>query len=868
MLLLRDKVDRRRVEDLAERDVESLAPSLGAVARALLYREEDHLAREAPAFVAATVPTENLRRVVGEVFEALRGGKTFAKWLNLDMGSGKTHLLTFLLYSLYAYDALAEYLREYKWVDGRAARSTAVFAADLRTPGEALSYLLLFAKSLYKVGEADAARYVEERAKSGQFPEARELAARLRRGSTRVAIIVDELFHGVLTYRDAEDRTYVSKTIAFVMQIMDYLRQFGVPFAVLVASARRDYEDAVTREDVKNDALFRDALRLVGQLARLEPALETEWLSVEEARQIILRKLGARQDVFHKLFDKFIERVVKADSDIPQAHHLRSLIKAMAVFAKNAVENGREVVTPADFSEAVLTALFAGDGGLAVGYKSAYEKAVRGAESAPGDVAEPLRLAINAVFALSVTGRPDQLIEVMKAYKTGRYDPKRLPAVSERELAELLRDLGYAEVQVQKALSLLADVPYVHSVRGDRGYMYFVAPVESVVAVYNRYIEEEYKRLAANGEDMAQFLLSLLKTHVGKYNGLYFAVADSLERLELRQDVMNVVVYTGNEDVAKRLEELQARNLAVVVPTFDDAAVRGAARYQAIYGATGKISADYLLPYQKSQTAHGDKAAEYMRRLIDLELEEIHQALSARYQEAAKALADAITSALRYAYVYKCKISEAGYLCAAEQVEVGAKLEPRVHANVREFSKLLDLLDQVKNSVAADAIAVVGNALKNKAQFVGDEPQARNILTKYVAEAVKRGAVALRRDMSHIPYGGDVYYIPPPVLAKAIEALSKDEVARLAGVEVVKLHEGDAVVFDTLPAQREEYVEPPRLQQQPPPADKVAKVIEEMYALGEGELVLVVKFSKENRDAVRAHLLGLKKHVVHVEVHR
>lgn len=876
MLLLRDKVDKRRVEDLAEKDVEALAPSLGAVVRSLLYREEEHLKHEAPVFVATTVPTENLKRIVGGIFDALREGKTFAKWLNLDMGSGKTHLLTFLLYSLYAYDALAEYLREYGWIDAEVARHTAVLAIDLRTPGEVPNYLLLFAKSLEKVGEVDAARYVEDRARSGQFPEAKELAVKLRRSNTKIVVMVDELYHGVLTYRETEDRINVARAINFVMQIMNYARQYRRSIAILVASARRDYEDAMTRDELQKDSLLRDANRLIEQLARLEPALETEWLSVDEAKQIILRKLGAKQDVFHKLFDRFIERVIKADSDIPQAHHLRSLIKAMAIFTRNAIENGRGVVTPADFSEAVLTALFAGDGGLATRYKSAYDKAIHEIEATGMKERELLRLAANAVFALSVTGRPDQLIEVMRAYKTGHYDPRLLPAVSERELRELLRDLGHAEAESQNALSLLDSIPYIHSVKGSMGYVYFVAPVESVVAVYNRYIEDEFRKLAADRDWATSYLLSMIKTVEGRYGNVHFTVVDNYGGLEsstkgLSPEVMNVIVYAGavDEEVAKRLAGWLAGkrlyNLAVVLPMIDNDVVRDLARFMAIYKATGRIVSDYLQPYLTSHITGGDKTAEYMKKLIELEVDEIHRAIGARLEEAVKSFSNAVVSAFRHVYIYACKIGDAGLTCSVELHEATVELPSVKQPKVVEYAKLLDLLDRKKLEATSAILTALGAAVKTRARFVDSESVARDMLTKYVADAVKSGRVELRKDMNVFPYGGEVYYIPPNVLSNAIKDISKEAVARAVNAEVVQVLEGDVVIFELAPAVFE--VEPSLPAQKMEEVDMVTQVINEMMRRDSGRLVVVLRFSKDNKGAIRTQILALKRHIESISLH-
>jgi len=124
------------------------------------------------------------------------------------------------------------------------------------------------------------------------------------------------------------------------------------------------------------DARFRALIEgFIDQMQRIESTAQTRWLSLDEAKRILEKRLGLKrgefEKAFHKSFDKFIERVVKADTDVPQAHHLRSLIKAMAIYALGAYRASDSIVTPARFTEDVIDVLLPGSE-LAIGYKSIY----------------------------------------------------------------------------------------------------------------------------------------------------------------------------------------------------------------------------------------------------------------------------------------------------------------------------------------------------------------------------------------------------------------------------------------------------------------------------------------------------------------
>jgi len=90
---------RAFLEDLARRSADELAPSLGSVISAITGNRLSEFA-DPIWYIKVTYPTETFRSIIRDVTNAITSGKTYALLLNLDMGSGKTHLLT-LLYHLF-----------------------------------------------------------------------------------------------------------------------------------------------------------------------------------------------------------------------------------------------------------------------------------------------------------------------------------------------------------------------------------------------------------------------------------------------------------------------------------------------------------------------------------------------------------------------------------------------------------------------------------------------------------------------------------------------------------------------------------------------------------------------------------------------
>jgi len=899
---LRYAVDEERLNYIIKVAPDELAPQLSRVVRELLHNEAEHITRVAKLFVKTTVLTDTFKTILGGVFSALSRNGEFTKWLNLDMGSGKTHLLTLITYLLYAYEAFEE-IEDYRklGLSSEIAKKTALLVIDMRTPSEIpTTFFPFFAKSLEKVGESDAANYVRSRVERGEIPTAAELTKKLRR-DTRIVVIIDELHHAILTYRGTlEERKWIRETIDFVVQLIDYLRHYDRGFVILVASARRDY--ARVLQLGSSDELITAAENLLSQLGRLESILETKWLSVDEAKRIILSKIGAKQDIFHPIFDRFIERVIKAESDIPQAQHLRSLIKAMAVYTRNAIDLGHSIVTPASFSEGVLDALFPEGGGIAESYKSAYSKIVSDIKSLEGvaeETKEVAKLIANVVFSMSVSGRMDQLLETIKAYKFGTYRLELLPAVFEQDIKRVLDDLGIGDPRtISDAFNVLSGIPYVHSVRIHGAYAYFVVPVENVSAIFRRLIEDRYKQNLADREGLVNELIGYLHTVSGRTDdyGRIVVVSDysGLEEVTkgLDPNVMHVVIYAdldlvkyleetlrksasinidetirgwfkkrGLKDLAEWLKEHHKQNLAIVVPVLTDEVLRGVARSKAVIEATSRVVNEYLMKY-----ADG-KLSEELRKIVEIEQEEIHRAIGGAYTEALKMFVNSCLLALSRVYIYKRSYTPPYGIVdhvSLEEVKVSKAVKRVISVDSRWYSKLVEMMEEIRNDEIRDVAVELVKAVRKYAGFVDDYYVARDIIMNYVVEELRKGGqrgVEVRKDMNTYIYSSGVVYIPPATVEKAVHAISKDELKKLLGrdVEIEELRPSGIVVRITaggLPQQQSTQTQQLILK----PLDEFSRTEEMVKSLSRGFISIVIEFDQSSRGTVLSLLQILKKY--------
>jgi len=97
---------RKTLEELASKSTDDLAPSLGSVISAIITGRELNGFANPIDFIRITYPTETFKSVVRDVTGTIISGGTKVLSLNLDMGSGKTHLLTLLYHLFYTLPCL------------------------------------------------------------------------------------------------------------------------------------------------------------------------------------------------------------------------------------------------------------------------------------------------------------------------------------------------------------------------------------------------------------------------------------------------------------------------------------------------------------------------------------------------------------------------------------------------------------------------------------------------------------------------------------------------------------------------------------------------------------------------------------------
>jgi hypothetical protein len=768
-------LNRDWLERIRAASVDELAPRFASVISALAEEGAKYQYADPSFFLPATVLTPGYREVLWRVRELLEQRACGSFLLNFDMGTGKTHLLTLLLhlYGVCARDPayspfLSRYERE-ELYDRQLAASTVVLAIDMRAPGEVFSkQLRFFAKQLEQVGAHKAAQIAEAAAREDHVPDARELAVAIP-SHINVIVLVDELHHALI-HANGLEQERVTRVVDFLTWFLNYRREYSdhrrSALVFMLASAKRDLEEwERVRRYTEHQALAVKVDSLVEQLQRVRVLSQTVWLGIGEAKAIIASRLniGEGAAAFDQVlygFDGLLKRVLREDTDIPQAHHLRSLIKAMAIYALNALEANDPVATPAHFSEDVAGALFLGSG-LEAKYRSLYSEITA---EAKGD--RDLVYAVRAVFTASMTGDERKQLEMVRRYMLGGRAKGRevldIPALKERDLQEILLKLGFGAERVKRVLDRLDGLhPRLCSVDTPEGYAYFVAPTVSVPSLYKQLIRRLESSYELNKPYVLQHLSEKLQSLVITEPNVIaqpLMSADELERLSFREDQLYLLVYADAASAAdsarmgsllQQLESFLASkrrlNVVVAVPIFGKEELSSATRYLAIQGATNVLVTNYLSPLYQQAAKGGDQLELQLFRLQEAMLYEL---LGRCCNEAASSLARALSKYTLLVYTQEGTVTR-------KDVEVvppppGARLSRDVAKLLQEFNKHLN-----------EELANVGDKLaeraKSEARFLDKRDAAAAVLIKEAEVALKSGGEAVFYEDVHT-YGG--FYIP------------------------------------------------------------------------------------------------------------
>jgi hypothetical protein len=927
---LADKLNLTWLDRLARVKPDELAPSLGVVVAALAEKRLGDLTyANTSELLRLTQPTRNFKEILRMIRSALDERGRMTLFLDLDMGSGKTHLLTLILH-LYAVcpedptfyrPLLEEYEREGCY-SPRLAKDAVVLAFDLRVPRDVYrSPLKLLARQLERMGvKAEVIEKLKELAERGARPDYQWLAQAIP-ADKHVIVLVDELYHELIFARMIEDLRALEDFISFLKHFLDYRWQYVLNrsgLVVIVASARSDYERwrATFSGEPEKKLVAEFVDQFVRQLQRFSGVPGTEWLGLEDAKRIIERRLGCSYaQVFHESFDRLIARVIKADTDIPQAHHLRSLIKALAIFALNAANNGDRVVTPARFSGEVIDTLILDPEykDLANIYRSHYEAAAEAARKLGRGEA---LLAANAVFALTLTGSEEKLIEMVRLAKVGRGPARDVPLVTAKELESILAALGVDQEEAAKALADIRLIcPSIHSVRtADGGLAYFVAPAIDVRSYFLRLRDRLATELASSKRgELAGWFQSFLSSAPSSSSGnVSIQLVTGFERLgPLDPDKLHVFIYaepgwlkslfeaSGEEErralreravqEARRfLEDRRALNVVVVVPKVSEEVVRGLAGYQAAQRALHEVIEKYLRPMEEGRPIEEEgaspdakRASETLRKLLEVELDDVKRELGEALADAVRALQRALRSMLSNALRHDGReVVEALLRYAGEEV---AFRMPRTIAEVRER------IVQAASNALVNTVDELADLAKSAIGFVDDPSKAADILYEYVSGELRRSrSVKVYFDARAIPAGGRLWYVPSRLIKDAAATLEGRLKSRLPeGAELRLIKEEDVVTFELVERQpiqpqplsapqppiRAPEQPPVRVPVQPsrppvaqPPPDPLKLVEEEMRRLGSGVLVVKLRFASDEISNLLLFLRAYKKLILDCEV--
>jgi hypothetical protein len=684
---------KSKLEEYATgRTVDELAPSLSSLVHALVTNNFSADYANPQLFIEMTQPTESMSAVLSQVLGAVKGtrGRFAAMFLDADMGSGKTHLLALLLHLFYSLKkwpqfrprlgaALAQLLGEN--IDA-VDKDVAVLAVDLKT-GTASETLRLFAESLKTAGDRGAAELVEKANYDPRRINGEELARAIN-DKTSLLILVDELFGFAVMNCDRADHEMVHllRLIYELVQRRRPLADSGESaVALLVASARSDYRSWRQVSSACRIGVFVDQFERDLQRVRLTAG--ARWVSVEEAVQIVAKRLGLSPRDFSRGLYDLAEKVLREDTPFPQAHHLRGLIKAMASYALSACEAGHGRITAAHLTEAAISALMGID---ASRYKSLYDVIRRKAE---GD----LLYAVNAVFTGSMVGDPERLTAVVAGDKS-------VVSSTERWIMEELKEIMPTEAAA-KALKALKNLPHIKAVESGGEAAYVATPFLNVRAFLTELYNEALKTESVDApRRLKEFLL---RSQTPTWANVVVADGD-FDPKQLRDGALNLIVVLSG-DPRQALEK--ARGFAAAVAPKHDALAPAFAKESAFMRAVSEAKAYLESRESERMKKAGEKIYErilesYRKELLDAAVEKASEV----FNELTRAVADALSDAY-----YKTPTG-AIELAKVKLAELNAKPEKV------KYETLFENLEQERNKTVGNALSKYLEALAQAVGFI------------------------------------------------------------------------------------------------------------------------------------------------------
>ena len=907
-------LDREHLESIRAIRPDDLAPSLGTIIRAIVMKSSATSSTidvrwpyyRPEVFFENTELTDSFAEIIRGVITSLMHESVAGIFLNLDMGSGKTHLLALLLH-LFASCQLnpvlcSEYLNEYRRRTGyteRIANKTVVIATDMRTPESLFDHLKLTEIILRNMGAYEAAKIIRDSIEHRKLPNPKELAEKIP-DDAHMLILVDEL-HYAVTMGSEREWELVKQFISFIMELVNYRREIPTRrggIVLLVASARRDFE---RWHEIEADIATRDSELVakvngfIEQLQRVEKVITTRWLSLNEAQKILKKRLRLKtsfNNVFHESFNRLIERIIKADSDIPQAHHMRSLIKAMAIYALNALDSGDDIVSPAHFSEAVIDTLLGG-ADIARSYKSIYSEIMSRLVNV--EHKRWFELAINTIFTYTITGSPEKLIEMVRAAKTRETPAEYIPLIKEAELRDILVNVhGLRESEVIDIIKSLDDIhPNIHRVRLAKGEeAFFIAPVASVLAIYKKMIREKYERYMGETQKVLSYISEYIESLRRSEELVEQVVVRSLKELEKKphsRDKFYIYVYfndvlisqltprgeTSQESFEEMLKEARnfyerrpEHNIVIVIPKVKDRVLNGIAKYLAIDEATEFVINRYIAGLEKGILFAGGKADEILRELLRIELKDLEAEIGRRLNEAISSLVNAMISLLDTAIYY----TPEGLRIVSIKLDVS---DIEGFARLPEIRKVIDSLRSKKQRAIINVAEKLSKWIISRGpiRLIESTSDAGHILSSSIRDWLQSRLYAIiyltDPRIERLREGTWVYI--PSKTVKAARGWVIEQVEREFGTkyEVIKTEDAKRVVIELKPKkppsllgqqvpQRTERSTSVAIQQ---PSRDLIDVINDIAKGRGGVLWIAIEITKDSVELVKEALSMITKYI-------
>jgi len=773
-----------------EEGEEEWVPKLAKAIEKMWSGGSKYLSVEGLSFVESTVITGNFADILSRVYGTIAEGGNFCKFLNVDMGFGKTHLLVYLLYTLYRPSVLFERvdpevqkrLRSVGF-DKILNKEPVVFAFDFTTPtrGHLKHALNLFATTLSKAGQTSAADLVRKSADANEVPDAGELFEYIGR-EIPVVVLLDELYYPATRFAKEGD-IESGITLNIVTFVKDILEQELVkrPLVILAASARTDVYHAHKLNETAPSKVYNLIESFLSRLDRYEAAVgsEVQWLSVDEALEILERRLELRGKL-HESMKKFATRFLGPDPELGN-QHLRSLLRATAMMALDEARTRRRFVSVANFGENVLDFLFGGSQSyIASRYKDALKKSLDAAKSDAG------KDAVKAIFALTVVSNVERLAKIIMADLAKLRS--EIPRVSARELQQLLSDLGYSGGDIARAFDEVERAPYVAYIDEGGERFYHVSFVESPTALIKNLKEVNEARYLNERQHLIERIDVLLRDAAGQIKSgwlsLYIFENPNEVTKGLRPEKFHLLLHRGS-DAGKIVKNVTKQNFAVAVVDFDDEkAQRHLAEFFATYDAINDI-AKWYMSREGGTDGDEDVYARIMRKWLKAVKEEVENEVRWLMHVSLQKFIEGLKSLVRRAYVYACTVEKYGYDCEVQEVLLEyEKVEKAVKEGEGETGgdpgwRKSRGLSVYANTFYTAGINIVAEFLRQLAQQVAHaasvvyEPNPGLISEIVLEHLEKSGEFSITTSSNlEVAWRGRMYYVLPTALG-SIEDIAK-----------------------------------------------------------------------------------------------